>query len=52
MRAYRLEMVSCASICRQRNDGLSQCGEALGFVKTYSSCVLYEIFLLGGRYYD
>ena len=35
MRACRLEMMSCASICRQRSDGLSQCGEALGFVRIH-----------------
>lgn len=28
-------MMSCASICRQRSDGLSQCGEALGFVRIH-----------------
>ena len=28
-------MISCASICRQRSDGLSQCGEALRFVRTH-----------------
>lgn len=31
MRASRLEMMSCASICRQISDGVNQYREALGF---------------------
>lgn len=35
MRACKLEMMSCASICRQRSDGLSHGGEALGLVRIH-----------------
>ena len=44
MRVYRLEMMSCASICRQRSDGLSQCGEALGFVRIHPIMKLFFFF--------